>query len=74
MIQIGFFSISFEKKTLCFKIILKKTILKEDIMITKDYLPNHPEIELYHNDTMLRINTDTFVLGEFLNIYRNDTV
>lgn len=43
-------------------------------MITKDYLPNHLEIELYHNDTMLRINTDTFVLGEFLNIYRNDTV
>ena len=22
---------------------------------------------------MLRINTDTFVSGEFLNIYRNDT-
>ena len=41
-------------------------------MITKDYLPNHPEIELYQDDTMLRINT--FVLGEFLNIYRNDTV
>ena len=54
--------------------ILKKTILKEDIMITKDYLPNHPEIELYQDDTMLRINTDTFVLGEFLNIYKNDTV
>ena len=43
-------------------------------MITKDYLPNHPEIELYQYDTMLRINTDTYVLGEFLNIYRNDTV
>ena len=43
-------------------------------MITKDYLPNHPEIELYQDDTMLRINTDTYVLGEFLNIYRNDTV
>ena len=41
-------------------------------MITKDYLSNHPEIELYQDDTMLRINT--FVLGEFLNIYRNDTV
>ncbi|MBQ2471802.1 MAG: methyltransferase, partial [Acholeplasmatales bacterium] len=43
-------------------------------MITKDYLPNHPEIELYQDDEMLRINTDTMVLGEFLNIYRNDTV
>ena len=43
-------------------------------MITKDYLPNHPEIELYQDDTMLRINTDTYVLGELLNIYRNDTV
>lgn len=41
-------------------------------MITKDYLSNHPEIELYQDDTMLRINT--FVLDEFLNIYRNDTV
>ena len=41
-------------------------------MITKDYLSNHPEIELYQDDTMLRINA--FVLGEFLNIYRNDTV
>ena len=43
-------------------------------MITKDYLPNHPEIELYQDDEMLRINTDTMALGEFLNIYRNDTV
>ena len=41
-------------------------------MITKDYLSNHPEIELYQDDTMLRINA--FVLGGFLNIYRNDTV
>ena len=41
-------------------------------MITKDYLSNHPEIELYQDDTMLRINA--FVLGEFLSIYRNDTV
>ena len=43
-------------------------------MITLDYLPNHPEIKLYQDDEMLRINTDTMVLGEFLNIYRNDTV
>ena len=43
-------------------------------MITKDYLPNHPEVELFQDDEMLRINTDTMVLGEFLNIYKNDTV
>lgn len=43
-------------------------------MITKDYLPKHPEIELYQDDEMLRINTDTMVLGEFLNIYKNDVV
>lgn len=43
-------------------------------MITLDYLPEHPELKLYQDDEMLRINTDTQVLGEFLNIYRNDTV
>lgn len=39
-----------------------------------DYLPNHQEIKLYQDDEMFCINTDTMVLGEFLNIYRNDTV
>lgn len=43
-------------------------------MITLDYLPNHPEVKLYQDDEMLRINTDTMALGEFLNIYKNDTV
>lgn len=39
-----------------------------------DYLPNHKDIKLYQDDEMFCINTDTMVLGEFLNIYRNDTV
>lgn len=43
-------------------------------MIRKDYLPNHPEIPIYQDDTMFRINTDTAVLGEFINIYQKDTV
>lgn len=38
-----------------------------------DYLPN-TNIKLYQDDEMFCINTDTQVLGEFLNIYRQDTV
>lgn len=49
-------------------------IRKEGTMKTLDYLPNHKNIKIYQDDEMLRINTDTMVLGEFLNIYRNDTV
>ena len=43
-------------------------------MLTIDYLPNHKEIKVYQDDTMFRINTDTMVLGEFLEIYKEDTV
>lgn len=39
-----------------------------------DYLPNRKEIKLYQDDDMFCINTDTYVLGEFLNIYKQDTV
>lgn len=42
--------------------------------ITKAFLPNHQDIIVYQDDEMFCINTDTYVLGEFLNIYRNDTV
>lgn len=42
--------------------------------ITKAFLPNHQETIVYQDDEMFCINTDTYVLGEFLNIYRNDTV
>lgn len=43
-------------------------------MIKKDYLPKHHEISIYQDDEMFQINTDTMVLGEFLNIYKNDIV
>ena len=42
-------------------------------MITLDYLPR-TNIQLYQDDEMIRINTDTEVLGEFLEVYRNDIV
>lgn len=38
------------------------------------YLPKHPEIKLYQSDELFKINTDTEVLGEFLNIYKEDVV
>ena len=39
-----------------------------------DFLPNYPEIKLYQNEDMICINTDTTVLGEFLEVYRYDTI
>ena len=39
-----------------------------------DYLPNHEEIKIYQDDEMLCINTDTMVLGEFLDIKKKDIV
>lgn len=42
--------------------------------ITKAFLPNHQDTIVYQDDEMFCINTDTYVLGEFLNIYRNDVV
>ncbi len=41
--------------------------------IRLDYLPN-TNIKLYQDDEMFCINTDTQVLGEFLNIYKKDTI
>ncbi len=43
-------------------------------MITLDYLPNREDIKLYQDHDMICINTDTMVLGEFLEVYRFDTV
>ncbi len=43
-------------------------------MITHDYLPKHKEIPLIQDDKMLRVNTDTEVLGEFIEVYKEDTV
>ena len=42
--------------------------------IRLDYLPNRENYKIYQDDEMFCINTDTQVLGEFLNIYKQDTV
>ncbi len=42
--------------------------------ISYDYLPNDNNLKLIQDDKMFRINTDTMVLGEFIKVYRNDTV
>lgn len=39
-----------------------------------DYLPHHEDIKIKQDERFIYINTDTQVLGEFLNIYRNDSV
>ena len=39
-----------------------------------DYLPKHEDIKIYQDDEMFCINTDTMVLGEFLEIKKTDTV
>lgn len=42
--------------------------------IRLDYLPKHPDIKLYQDDEMFCINTDTMVLGEFIEIKKTDLV
>lgn len=39
-----------------------------------DYLPKHEDIKIYQDDEMFCINTDTMVLGEFLEIKKSDVV
>ena len=43
-------------------------------MIRQDYIENHKELKIYQDTDMFLINTDTTVLGEFVEVYRNDTV
>lgn len=38
------------------------------------FLPKHPEIKMYQDTDMFCINTDTEVLGEFLDIKKTDNV
>ena len=38
------------------------------------YLPKHPDIKLYQDSELFKINTDTEVLGEFINIYKENVV
>lgn len=42
--------------------------------IRLDYLPNLKHIKLYQDDEMFCINTDTMLLGEFLDIKKDDVV
>lgn len=42
--------------------------------IRLDYLPNHEDLKIYQDDEMFCINTDTMVLGEFLDIKKKDIV
>lgn len=42
--------------------------------IRLDYLPKYPNIKLYQDDDMFCINTDTMVLGEFIEIKKTDLV
>lgn len=39
-----------------------------------DFIPKHENLKIIQDDEMFCINTDTEVLGEFLNIHRFDTV
>ena len=43
-------------------------------MRTIDFLPNHKDIKIIQDDEMFRINTDTACLGEFIEVYKEDTV
>lgn len=43
-------------------------------MIRLDHLPKREDIKLYQDDEMFCINTDTMVLGEFLEVYKKDVV
>ena len=43
-------------------------------MLKLCYLPKHPDIKLYQDSELFKINTDTQVLGEFLNIYKEDGI
>lgn len=45
-----------------------------NMSIRLDYLPHHKELKLYQDDEMFCINTDTMVLGDFLEIRKKDIV
>lgn len=43
-------------------------------MIKEYYLENHKEIKILQDDELFLINTDTTVLGEFIEVYKKDTI
>ena len=38
------------------------------------YLPNHRDLRIIQDEGMIGINTDTMLLGEFLEVYKEDVV
>ena len=43
-------------------------------MIRKDFLPHHEELQVIQDDDMFLINSDTMVLGEFIDLKHKDNV
>ena len=43
-------------------------------MVKETYLPNHEELKIIQGEGMIGINTDTMLLGEFLEVYKEDVV
>lgn len=43
-------------------------------MIRLDFIEGHEDLKIYQDTDMFLINTDTTVLGEFVEVYKNDTV
>lgn len=43
-------------------------------MIRQDFIPKHEELKIYQDIDMFLINSDTEALGEFIEVYKNDSV
>lgn len=43
-------------------------------MVRLDYIPHHEELKIYQDTDMFLINSDTEALGEFIEVYKNDSV
>ncbi len=43
-------------------------------MIRLDYIPHHEELKIYQDTDMFLINSDTEALGEYIEVYKNDSV
>jgi tRNA1(Val) A37 N6-methylase TrmN6 len=45
-----------------------------DNMLRQDYIPKHEQLKIYQDTDMFLINSDTEALGEFIEVYKNDSV
>jgi tRNA1(Val) A37 N6-methylase TrmN6 len=45
-----------------------------DNMLRQDYIPKHEQLKIYQDTEMFLINSDTEALGEFIEVYKNDSV